>query len=105
MARWKARVDVLLSVIERLFLSVTIERYKAKRVKPRCFQEGVGQFEPRFQGKRSSLGYIFSFYKTRHILLSDSANYIILRPVVLTQYGPVTDRQTDRRTGGQTELL
>jgi len=24
-------------------------RYKAKRFKIRCYQEGVGQFEPRFQ--------------------------------------------------------
>jgi len=27
-----------------------LRRYKAKRVKTRCNQEGVGQFEPRFQG-------------------------------------------------------
>jgi len=26
-------------------------RYKAKHVKTRCFQEGVGQFEPRFEGE------------------------------------------------------
>jgi len=44
---------------------------------------------------------IFGFYKTRHILLSDSANYTVLRAVVLTQYWRVTDRQTER----QTELL
>jgi len=35
--------------------------YKAKRVKTRCYQEGVGKFEPRFQGKGSSLGNIFWF--------------------------------------------
>jgi len=35
--------------------------YKAKCVKTRCYQEGVGQFEPRFHGKRSSLGNIFWF--------------------------------------------
>ena len=42
MARWKA----VLSVIE-LFLSLTelwLRRYKAKCVKTRCLQEGVGQF-------------------------------------------------------------
>jgi len=43
--------------------------------------------------------FFFGFYKTRRILLSDSANYV-LRAVVLTQYRRVTDRQTDRRTDG-----
>jgi len=28
-----------------------LTRYKAKRVKPRCFQERVGHFEPRLQGE------------------------------------------------------
>jgi len=28
-----------------------LRRYKAKRVKTRCYQEGVGQFEPRFPGE------------------------------------------------------
>jgi len=51
--------------------------------------------EPKFQG--SSLGTYFGFYKTRHILLSDSASCTVLRAVVLTQYRRVTDRRTDRR--------
>ena len=49
MARWKARVEFLLSVIERLFLSLAVEALQGKRVKTRCYQEGVGQLEPRFQ--------------------------------------------------------
>ena len=44
--------------------------------------------------------YFFGFYKTRHILLSNSANCTVLRAVVLTQYRRVTDRQTDRQTDG-----
>jgi len=28
-----------------------LKRYKAKRVKTRCYQEGVDQIEPRFQGE------------------------------------------------------
>jgi len=40
-------------------------------------------------------GIFFGFYKTRHILLSDSANCTVLRAVVLTQYRRVTDGQTD----------
>ena len=39
----------------------------------------------------------FGFYKTRHIVLSDSANCTMLRTVVLTQYRHVTNGQTDRR--------
>ena len=45
-------------------------------------------------------GIFFVFYKTRHILLSDSANCTVLRAVVLTQYRRVTDGQTDRLTDG-----
>ena len=45
-----------------------------------------------------SLRNIFGFYKTRHNLLSNSANCTVLRAVVLTQYRRVTDGQTDRRT-------
>ena len=49
MARWKALVDFLLSVIELLFHLLPLRRYNVKRVKPCCFQERVGHFEPRFQ--------------------------------------------------------
>ena len=55
MARWKARAEFLLSVIELLFLW----HYKAKRVKTRSLQEWEGHFEPKFQGKGCSLGNIF----------------------------------------------
>jgi len=63
----------------------------------------VGHLEPKFQGKGSSLGNIFDFYKPRHILLSDGANCTVLRAVVLTQYRRMTDRRTDRQTDGQTD--
>ena len=56
---------------------------------------GIGHLEPRFQGKGRPWGNFFGFYKTRHILLSDSANCTVLRAVVLTQYRRVTDGQTD----------
>ena len=45
-------------------------------------------------------GIFFGFYKTRHILLSDSANCTVLRAVVLTQYRRVTDGQSDGQTDG-----
>jgi len=51
MARWKAHVEFLLSVIEIFFLSLTVEALQAKCAKTRCLQEGVGQFQPRFQGE------------------------------------------------------
>jgi len=41
--------------------------------------------------------YFFGFCKTRHILLSNSANCTVLRTVFLTQYRRVSDRRTDRR--------
>ena len=53
--------EFLLSVIELLFLSLTLRRYKAKGVKTRSLQEWVGHFEAKFQGKGSSLGNIFWF--------------------------------------------
>ena len=46
------------------------------------------------------MGNIFWFLKTRHILLSDSANCTVLRAVVLTQYRRVTDGPTDGWTNG-----
>ena len=51
MARWKARVEFLFSVIELLCLSLTVEALQGKRVKTRCLQEGVGHLEPRFPGE------------------------------------------------------
>jgi len=83
-----------------------LRRYKAKCVKTRCYQEGAGQFEPRFQWRGRLWGIFFGFYKTRHILLSDSANCTVLRAVVLTipacdrRTDGQTDRRTDKQTGG-----
>jgi len=52
-ARWKARAECLLSVIE-------LRRYKAKCVKTRCLQDWVGHLEPKFQGEGVVPGeYIF----------------------------------------------
>jgi len=102
MARWKARVE--LSVIELIFLSLTAEALQGKCVKTRCLQDGVGHLEPRFQGGRGRpWGILFGFYKTRHILLSDSVNSTVLRAVVLTQYRCVTDGRTDGQTDRQTD--
>ena len=42
--------------------------------------------------------YFFGFYKTRHILLSGSANCTMLCAIVLTRYRCVTDGWTDGQT-------
>ena len=70
MARWKAPVEFLLSVIELLFLSLTVEALQGKTCQDSLLSGGVGQFEPRFQGEWVvPWEYFFGFYKTRHILL------------------------------------
>ena len=51
MARWKAPVEFLLCVIERLFLSLTIEALQGKMCQNSLPSGGVGQIEPRFQGE------------------------------------------------------
>jgi len=53
-----------------------------------------------FRGRGRPWGIFFGFYKTRHILLSDSANCSVIRAVVLTQYRRVPDRRTDGQTDG-----
>jgi len=51
MARWKARVEFLLSVIELLFLSLTVEVLQGKMCQNSLLQEVVGHLESRFQGE------------------------------------------------------
>jgi len=49
MARWKARFEFLLSVIELLFLSLTVEAVQGKMSQNSLPSGGVGRLEPRFQ--------------------------------------------------------
>jgi len=51
MARWKARVDFLLTVIELLFLSLTIDALQGKTYQNSLVFGGVDHFEPIFQGE------------------------------------------------------
>jgi len=106
MARWKARAEFLLSVIELIFLSLTAEALQGKTYQ-NSQPSGVGRslWAKISGGRGRRWGIFFGFYKTRHILLSNGANCTVLRAVVLTQYRRVTDRQTDKRTDGRTELL
>jgi len=49
MARWKARVELLLSVIELLFLSLAAEALQGKMCQNSLPPGGGGHLEPRFQ--------------------------------------------------------
>ena len=51
MARWKARVEFLLSVIELLFVSIVVEALQGKTCQNSLPSGGVGQLEPRFYGE------------------------------------------------------
>ena len=97
MARWKARVKFLLSVIELLFLSLTVEALQRKMCR-NSLPSGVGRsLGAKISGGGGGpWGIFFGFYKSRHILLSSSAKCTVLRAVVLTQYRSVTDRRNCR---------
>jgi len=51
MARWKALAEFLLSVIELLFLSLTVEALQGKTCEKSQPSGMVGHFEPKFQGE------------------------------------------------------
>jgi len=93
MARWKVRVEFLLSAIELLFLSLTVKALQGK-MSENSLPSGGGRTSG---GRGLPTGIFFDFYKTRRILLSDSAKCTVLRAVVLTQYRRVTDGRTDGR--------
>ena len=101
MARWKARVEFLLSVIG-LFLSLTVEAQQGKMCQNSLTSGVVGHLEPRFQGYGSSLGNTFGFYKT-----IDTFYYVTVQtapchvPSFWHNTGMwQTDGQTDRQTDG-----
>jgi len=96
MARWKARVECLLSVIELPFLSLAVEALQGKMCQNSQPSGGGRSVRAKISGGTGCpWGIFFGFYKTRHILLSDSANCTVQRAVVLTQYQRVIDRQAD----------
>jgi len=79
-----------------VFLSLTVEALQGKRCQDSLLSGGGRSDRAKISGGRGRpWEYFFGFYKTRHILLSDSANCTVLRAVVLTQYRRVTDGQTD----------
>ena len=71
MARWKALAEFLLSVIELLYLSLTVEALQVKMCQ-NSLPSGVGRsLGAKISGGRGRpWGIFFGFYKTRHILLT-----------------------------------
>jgi len=93
--------EFLLSVIGLLFLSLTVEALQGKMCRDSLLLGGGRSVQAKISGGRGRPWWIFfGFYKTRHILLSDSANCTMQCAVVLTQYRRVMDGQTDGRTDG-----
>jgi len=89
MARWKARVEFLLSVIELLFLCLAAEAPQGKMCQNSLRSEGGRSLGAKISGGMGRpWGIFFGFYKTRHILLSDST----CRRFNAT---PACDRHTD----------
>jgi len=59
MARWKVRVDFLLSVIEFLFLSLTVEALQGKMCQNSLLSAEGGSLSAKITGEGSSLGTLF----------------------------------------------
>ena len=99
MTRWKAPAEFLLSVIELLFLSLTVQALQGKTCQnSQPSVVGRSLWAKNSGGRGRPWGIFFGFYKTRHILIFNVANCTLLRAVVWTQYRRVTDRRTDRQT-------
>jgi len=76
-ARWKAHAKFLLSVhvLELLFLSLTVEALQGKTCQDSLLSGEGRSLGAKISGGRGRpWGIFFGFYKTRHILLSDSPN-------------------------------
>ena len=81
-------------------MSLTVEALQGKVCQNLLLSGGGRSLGDKISGGRGPpWGIFFGFYKTRHILLYDSANCTVLRAVVLTQYRH--DRRTDGQIDGQ----
>jgi len=61
MARWKARVEFLLSVIEHLFLSLTVEALQGKMCQNSLSSGGVRSLAAKISGEGVVPGEYFWF--------------------------------------------
>jgi len=88
-----------------LVIYLTVEALQGKMCQNSLPSGGGRSLGAKISGGRGHpWGKFFGFFKTRHVLLSDSANCTVLRAVVLTQYRRVTDRQMDGIAVASTEL-
>ena len=93
--------EFLLSVIGLVFLSLTVKALQGKGCQDSLLSGGGRSVRAKISvGRGRPRGIFFGFYKTRNILLPDSANCTAIRAFVLTQYQPVTDGQTNGQTDG-----
>jgi len=77
-------------------LALTAEALQGKTCQDSLLSGEGRSLGAKISGGRGRPWWIFfGFYKPRHILLSDSANCIVLRAVVLTQYWCVRNGRTD----------
>jgi len=101
MARWKARAEFLLSVIELLFLSLTVGALQGKMCQNSLPSRVARSLGAKISGGMGVLPgeYFFCFYKKIDAFcyrtVQTGANCTVLRAVVLTQYRRVTDRRTE----------
>jgi len=86
MVRWKARAEYLLSVIELLFLALTVEALQGKMCQ-NPLPSGVGRsLGAKISGGRVVPGEYFLVSRKLDILQSNSANCTVLCAVILIQY-------------------
>jgi len=100
MARWKARVEFLLSVIELLFLSLTVEALQGKMCQNSLPSGEVGHLEQRFQGGVVVPGENF-LVSTKldtfcYLTVQTAPRYVRRFDTI-----PACDRRTDGRTDRQ----
>ena len=62
MARWKARVEFLLNVIELLFLTLTVEAIQGKMCQNALPSGGGGSVSAKISGERSRPSGIFFWF-------------------------------------------
>ena len=89
MARWKARVEFLLSVIGLLFLALTVEALQGKTYQYSLLSGGVGHLEPRFQEE--------GVVPEEYFMGSTKLETFCYRFDKIPSCDGRTDRQTDRR--------
>jgi len=83
----KSVYDFLFAIIELFSLALTVDALQGKTCQDSLLSGGGRSVWAKISGGRGHpSGIFFGFYKTRHILLCDSANCTVLRTVVLTQH-------------------